>query len=127
MALSRPSVLIADDDPDIRDLVVFKLQQAGLDVVAVEDGNAALEALAQQRPDLVLLDVMMPGLSGLDVLRHIRGDEQLRMLKVVLLTARARDVDVDDGFTSGADDYVTKPFSPRELMHRVNSLLGRGR
>jgi DNA-binding response OmpR family regulator len=127
MAHTRPSVLIADDDADIRDLVVFKLQQAGLEVVAVGDGNAALEALTQQRPDLVLLDVMMPGLSGLDVLRHIRGDEQLRTLKVVLLTARARDVDVDDGFTSGADDYVTKPFSPRELLHRVNTLLGRGR
>lgn len=127
MASSRPSVLVADDDADIRDLVVFKLQQAGMEVVAVGDGNAALEALTGFRPDLVLLDVMMPGLSGLDVLRRIRADEQLRSLKVVLLTARARDVDVDDGYTSGADEYVTKPFSPRELMHRVNTLLGRDR
>ena len=121
------SVLVADDDADIRDLVVFKLEQAGLDVTAVADGSAALDALARHRPDLVLLDVMMPGLSGLDVLRRIRADEQLRALKVLLLTARARDVDVDDGFTAGADDYVTKPFSPRELLHRVNTLLGRGR
>ncbi|MFW6188343.1 MAG: response regulator transcription factor [Actinomycetota bacterium] len=121
------SVLVADDDADIRDLVVFKLEQAGLEVTAVADGSAALDALARHRPDLVLLDVMMPGLSGLDVLRRIRADEQLRALKVLLLTARARDVDVDDGFTAGADDYVTKPFSPRELLHRVNTLLGRGR
>lgn len=127
MAPPPPSVLVADDDADIRDLVVFKLSQAGLAVDAVGDGAAALEFLSRRRPDLVLLDVMMPGLSGLDVLRRIRADERLSDLKVVLLTARARDVDVDDGFTSGADDYVTKPFSPRELLHRVHSQLNRGR
>lgn len=108
----HPSVLVADDDPDIRDLVVFKLQQAGYEVRAVEDGTAALSALEDGIPDVVVLDVMMPGLSGLDVLRQIRATEALKHLKVVLLTARARDTDVDDGYNTGADEYVTKPFSP---------------
>ena len=107
--------------------MVFKLQQAGYEVRAVEDGTAALSALEDGIPDVVVLDVMMPGLSGLDVLRQIRATEALKHLKVVLLTARARDTDVDDGYNTGADEYVTKPFSPRELLHRVNSLLGRGR
>lgn len=107
--------------------MVFKLQQAGYEVRAVEDGTAALGALEDAIPDLVVLDVMMPGLSGLDVLRQIRATEALKHLKVVLLTSRARDTDVDDGYNTGADEYVTKPFSPRELLHRVNSLLGRGR
>ncbi|WP_290498758.1 response regulator transcription factor [Kocuria sp. UBA5001] len=127
MSPEHPSVLVADDDPDIRDLVVFKLQQAGYEVRAVEDGTAALGALEDAIPDLVVLDVMMPGLSGLDVLRQIRTMDRLDGVKVLLLTARARDTDVDDGYNTGADDYVTKPFSPRELLHRVNSMLGRGR
>ena len=127
MTLAQPSVLVADDDPDIRDLVVFKLEQAGFSVRAVADGNAALEVLKDSAPDLVVLDVMMPGLSGLDVLRQIRSEPRLEPVKVLLLTARARDTDVDDGYSTGADEYVTKPFSPRELLHRVNTLLGRGR
>ena len=127
MTSAQPSILVADDDPDIRDLVVFKLEQAGFEVRAVADGSAALTALEDLTPDLVVLDVMMPGLSGLDVLRQIRTMDRLHGVKVLLLTARARDTDVDDGYSTGADEYVTKPFSPRELLHRVNSLLGRGR
>ncbi|MEX5273973.1 response regulator [Kocuria sp. CPCC 205235] len=127
MTPAQPSILVADDDPDIRELVFFKLEQAGFDVHSVADGNAALEVLTDSTPDLVVLDVMMPGLSGLDVLRQIRAEQRLETVKVLLLTARARDTDVDDGYTTGADDYVTKPFSPRELLHRVNTLLGRGR
>ena len=127
MTSAQPSILVADDDPDIRDLVVFKLEQAGFAVRAVADGSAALTALEDLTPDVVVLDVMMPGLSGLDVLRQIRTMDRLDGVKVLLLTARARDTDVDDGYNTGADDYVTKPFSPRELLHRVNSMLGRGR
>lgn len=104
MSPEHPSVLVADDDPDIRDLVVFKLQQAGYEVRAVEDGTAALGALEDAIPDLVVLDVMMPGLSGLDVLRQIRATERLSSVKVLLLTARARDTDVDDGYSTGADE-----------------------
>lgn len=120
-----PSVLVADDDVDIRDLVAFKLRQGGYDVDVVGDGVAALASLRARRPDVAILDVMMPGLSGIDVLREIRTDEGLRTLPVILLTARSRDVDVDAGFSTGANDYVIKPFSPRELVHRVSAVLQR--
>jgi DNA-binding response OmpR family regulator len=107
--------------------VHFKLSQAGFDVHTVEDGAAALSAIEDEPPALAILDVMMGGLSGVDVLRRIRENEQLRNVAVLLLTARARDADVDAGFEAGADDYVAKPFSPRELLHRVNSVLTRSR
>lgn len=123
----KTSVLIADDDTDIRELVVFKLEQSGYDVIAVSDGEEALASIRQQPPQLAILDIMMPGRSGLDVLHEIRSDDALRDLRVILLTARSRDLDVDAGFSTGADDYVIKPFSPRELVHRVESLLSRRR
>lgn len=118
-------VLVADDDRDIRDLVMFKLQQAGHDVEAVDDGAAALEAIRRDPPALAILDVMMPQLSGMDVLRAVREDPDTHAVKIILLTARSRDADVDAGYVTGADDYVIKPFSPRELLHRVNALLSR--
>ncbi|HET8767072.1 MAG TPA: response regulator transcription factor [Pedococcus sp.] len=119
-------VLVADDDPDIRDLVDFKLSQAGYTVQAVPDGLAAWEAFQEEAPALVILDVMMPGLSGIDVLRKIR-DSETPTTPVLLLSAKSRDTDVDTGFAVGADDYVIKPFSPRELLHRVNGILARAR
>ena len=118
-------VVIADDDLDILDLVVFKLNQAGFDTVAVTDGVAALAAINAEPTKLAILDIMMPGLSGLDVLRHLRANEATRDLDVILLTARSRDSDVDVGYSVGANDYVIKPFSPRELLHRVNAVLAR--
>ena len=121
-------VLVADDDTDIRDLVEFKLTQAGYAVQAVGDGLAAWEAFQEQPPALVILDVMMPGLSGIDVLRKIRETEgEAAKVPVLLLSAKSRDGDVDTGFAVGADDYVVKPFSPRELLHRVNGILARAR
>lgn len=121
-------VLVADDDTDIRDLVEFKLTQAGYAVHAVGDGLAAWEAFQEQTPELVILDVMMPGLSGIDVLRKIREAEgDTSKVPVLLLSAKSRDGDVDTGFAVGADDYVIKPFSPRELLHRVNGILARAR
>jgi DNA-binding response OmpR family regulator len=118
-------ILVADDDVDIRELVEFKLSTLGHDVVAVSDGQAAIEACQAQRPDLAVLDVMMPGVSGLDAIRAIRADPLLADLPVILLTARAQESDVETGFDSGADDYITKPFSPRELASRVQALLSR--
>ena len=117
-------VLVADDDADIRDLVEFKLTQAGYAVDAVPDGISAWEAFAADPPQLAVLDVMMPGLSGIDVLRKIRESE-FSSVPVLLLSAKSRDSDVDTGFAVGADDYVIKPFSPRELLHRVNGMLAR--
>jgi DNA-binding response OmpR family regulator len=120
-------ILVADDDVDIRELVEFKLSTLGHEIVAVADGGAAVEACRAQRPDLAVLDVMMPGVSGLEAIRVIRADPALADLPVILLTARAQDSDVETGFDSGADDYITKPFSPRELAARVEALLERSR
>ena len=118
-------VVVADDDDDIRDLVELKLTQSGYEVRATTNGVEALEDIRRDPPQLAVLDVMMPGLSGIDVLREIRSDEALKDVRVVLLTARSRDTDVDMGFSTGADDYLIKPFSPRELVHRVAALLAR--
>jgi DNA-binding response OmpR family regulator len=118
-------VLIADDDADIRDLVAFKLEQAGLDVVAVGDGVAAIEAVRARRPKVVVLDVSMPGMSGLDVCRMLRADPATQNVPVIMLTAKVQERDVEGGFSAGADDYVTKPFSPRELVSRIQAMITR--
>ena len=120
-------ILVADDDVDIRELVEFKLSTLGHDIVAVGDGAAAVDACREHKPDLAVLDVMMPGVSGLDAIRVIRSDAALADIPVILLTARAQESDVETGFDSGADDYITKPFSPRELASRVQALLARPR
>jgi DNA-binding response OmpR family regulator len=126
------AVLVADDDRDIRDLVSVKLRQAGYRVTAVGDGTAALEVLRTQPISVAVLDVMMPGLSGLDVVRSVRdsagdGASPGEQLGIVLLTARSQEFDIETGFALGADDYIVKPFSPRELVHRVNAVLARSR
>jgi two-component system response regulator MtrA len=120
-------IVVADDDADIRDLVGFKLRQAGHEVETVEDGAAAVAAAQAVRPDLVILDVMMPGMGGLDATRALRLDPALARVPVILLTARAQESDIEQGFGAGADDYVVKPFSPRELASRVAAVLARSR
>lgn len=119
------AILVAEDDPDIRDLVVFRLERDGHDVTAVSDGLAALEHLAVEPADIVILDVMMPGMSGIDAARAIRADERLTNVPIILLTARTQESDVAQGYAAGADDYVAKPFSPRELSLRVGAVLAR--
>ncbi|WP_433610041.1 response regulator transcription factor [Dactylosporangium sp. CA-139114] len=121
------AILVADDDMDIRDLVAFKLEQAGYEVVAVDNGPAALTAATENPPDLVVLDVMMPGMSGIDVCRQLRQEQGTKALPIILLTARAQEGDVEVGFGAGADDYIVKPFSPRELVSRVEAVLARMR
>jgi DNA-binding response OmpR family regulator len=96
-------------------------------VVAVGDGAAAVEACQQALPDLVVLDLMMPGMGGLDACRALRADTALTRVPVILLTARAQESDIEQGFDAGADDYVVKPFSPRELASRVSAMLSRSR
>ena len=122
---TQPVVLVADDDPDIRQLVTFRLERAGYEVVEAADGEQALQVCSEMRPDLAVLDVMMPKLTGYDVTRRIREDEALRAMPVILLTARVQDGDVAQGFEAGADDYIKKPFSPQELRARVQAILGR--
>ena len=120
-------IVIADDDADIRELVVFKLRHAGHEVLPVADGAAAVEACLSSTPDLVILDVMMPGMSGLDAARALRADDTMAGVPIIMLTARAQEPDIEQGFDAGADDYVVKPFSPRELASRVAAVLARTR
>ena len=121
----QPLVLVADDDDDIRQLVTFRLERAGYTVVEAADGEEALRVCSEARPDLAVLDVMMPKFTGYDVTRRIREDEALSAMPVILLTARVQDGDVAQGFDAGADDYLKKPFSPQELRARVQAILGR--
>ncbi len=118
-------VLVADDDPDILQLVAFRLERAGYDVVQATDGEEALQAATELEPDLAVLDVMMPKLTGYDVTRRIRESDATKRMPVILLTARVQEADVARGFEAGADDYMRKPFSPQELGARVQAILGR--
>ena len=119
----RRLVLIADDDEDILALVRATIERSGHEVMAVADGAAALSAMAERRPDLAVLDIAMPELDGLEVLRRLRADDATRDLPVILLTAQAQAADVERGFATGASAYVRKPFSPRDLATRVDDLL----
>jgi two-component system, OmpR family, response regulator MtrA len=119
-------ILVADDDEDIRMLVVMRLQHSGHDVSQAGDGASAVESCRNEAPDLVVLDLMMPGMNGLDACRTIRSDPALARTPVILLTARAQSSDVEAGLAAGADDYITKPFSPRDLAERVDALLAQG-
>ena len=124
MALKR-TILVVEDEQDIRDLVRFHLEQEGYAVRGAETGEAALALAAAERPSLVVLDLMLPGTDGLEVCRRLRAAEATRALPIVMLTAKAEEVDRILGLELGADDYVTKPFSPRELVARVRAVLRR--
>jgi DNA-binding response OmpR family regulator len=124
MSSERRVVLVADDDEDILLLISTVLEREGHEVIATRDGAEALAAALQRRPDLVVLDVAMPELDGLEVLRRLRADESTSDLPIVLLSARVQEDDVKRGFDNGANAYVQKPFSPRELTERVSELLG---
>jgi DNA-binding response OmpR family regulator len=121
-------VVIAEDDRDIRELVELILDEDGHTTVTASDGLGAIEACRASVPDVVLLDVSMPGeMTGLEVCRRIRADETLQRVRVMLLTARAREQDVSAGYAAGADDYLVKPFNPAELTRRIEDLLRRPR
>ncbi len=120
-----PKVLVADDEPHLLRLVKFRLEREGYDVLTATDGDEALAVARDEHPDLCVLDVMMPKRSGFDVLRELRSDPACAGMKVIMLTARAQDRDVDTGFSLGADDFITKPFSPQQLRVRVNAHLAR--
>ena len=119
------TILIIEDEPDLAELVRFHLEQAGFAAEVAHSGREGLDAIRRARPALVVLDLMLPDLSGTDVCREVRTDPKLRDLPVLMLTARADEVDRVVGFELGADDYVTKPFSPRELVLRVRAILRR--
>jgi DNA-binding response OmpR family regulator len=120
-----PLVLVADDEEDIRALVAFRLDRAGYDVITAADGEEALTLATTRLPDLIVLDMMMPKANGLEVTRSLRGLDATKDIPVILLTARAQEADVASGFEAGVDDYVKKPFSPKDLQLRVQALLER--
>jgi DNA-binding response OmpR family regulator len=125
MSEDMPTVLVADDDEDILELVSYRLERAGYEVVTARDGAAALATAQERRPDLAVLDVMMPGLNGYEVTQRLRADDATRDIPVILLTARVQEADVNRGFDAGADDYLRKPFSPQELRARVQAIMAR--
>ena len=119
------TVLVADDDEDILQLVSFRLERAGYHVITASDGQQAFDAAREHKPDLAVLDVMMPGMNGYEVTRALRADQATAQIPVILLTARVQEADVSRGFEAGADDYLRKPFSPQELRSRVQAIIAR--
>ena len=120
-------ILIAEDDKNVQALIVFKLKNSGYDVVAVNNGVEAIEYLKHSTVDLIMLDMMMPLMSGREALLAIRNDPKTRDIPVVFLTARTLEQEVVDGLSMGADDYIKKPFSPSELVARVRTVLMRSK
>jgi two-component system, OmpR family, alkaline phosphatase synthesis response regulator PhoP len=120
-------ILVVEDDADIASLIVHYLGPAGHDSEVVPNGSDAVAAARRQPPDLIILDRMLPGLDGLEICRALRADADLGAVPILMLTARAEEVDRIAGFETGADDYVTKPFSPKELVARIGALLRRSR
>ena len=118
-------VLIVDDEKDIVELVRYHLEKAGVQCLQAADGTTALRLVREQRPDLLILDLMLPGLDGLEICQQLRRDPATARLAIIMLTAKAEEVDRVVGLEVGADDYVVKPFSPRELVARVKAILRR--
>lgn len=123
----RSTILVVDDEAEICDLVSYNLAREGYRVVAEHDGQAGLERIFKAPPDLLVLDLLLPKLSGLEILDAIRSEPRTRSLPVLVLTARSTEMDKLVGFERGADDYLTKPFSPKELVARVSAILRRSR
>ena len=123
--MTNRQILVVEDERPIREMVAFGLRRAGFDVVEAEDTREARARIADRRPDLVLVDWMLPDMSGLELTRALKKDKDMREVPIIMLTARAEEQDKVNGLEGGADDYVTKPFSPRELLARINAVLRR--
>ncbi len=119
------NILIVDDEADVREMVSFTLRRQGFNVVSAADSRTALKKLGEILPDLIMLDWMLPDISGVDLARRLKGDERYEDIPVIMLTARGEEDDKIRGLDAGADDYITKPFSPRELGARINAVLRR--
>ena len=125
--MSEDRLLVVDDEPDILSVLVYHLSREGFRVATAVDGRGAIASVSEDLPDLIILDLMLPGMDGYEVLRSLRENERTADTPVILLTARRDEEERVQGFAYGADDYVTKPFSPRELVYRVRALLRRTR
>ena len=120
---AKPLVLVADDDADILSLVSLRLEKAGYDVVSATDGREAFDLVREQRPDAAILDVRMPEMDGLELIRSIRADEQSKGMLVIALSARVREANIAEGLEAGADEYMQKPFSGKQLIELVEARL----
>jgi len=121
----RQKILVVEDDPDIITLLRFHLEDEGFKVISAEEGEEGLKKARAEKPALILLDLMLPKMTGLDVCRILKGDKETNSIPIVMLTAKSEEVDRVVGFELGADDYVTKPFSPRELLLRIKAIMKR--
>jgi len=119
------TVLVVDDDPVIQKLLQVNFEMEGYAVITASDGLEGLEMARQERPDAIVLDVMMPKMDGLEVARTLKADESTRSIPILLLSAKAQQADVQAGVATGADDYLTKPFDPLDLLQRVGGLISR--
>ena len=122
--MAKGKILVVDDEIYIVHILDFSLGMEGYEVLTALDGEQALEKVKSDRPDLIVLDIMMPKLDGYDTCKRLKADAETRDIPVILLSAKGRNVDQRMGFEAGADDYITKPFSPRKLVERINALLG---
>ncbi len=123
----KPKILVVDDEPDALEVLGFKLKEAGYAPIFAKDGSRAITAARDERPALIVLDLMLPEIDGLEVCKILRRDPATAMIPILMLTARAAEMDRVLGLELGADDYVTKPFSPRELVLRIKKLLARAK
>lgn len=123
----KAHVLVVDDEPDIRELVAFSLEREGYEVSSAEDGDEALELARKKLPDAIILDLMLPKKDGLEVCRELKKDRATAQIPIIMLTAKSEEADIVIGLELGADDYVTKPFSPRVLLARLKTVLKRMR
>src|SRR5262245_61279187 len=121
-AMARPRILIIEDERGLTDVLTYNLQREGYDTIVAHDGQEGLRKAQMQLPDLIILDLMLPTMDGLEVCRELRAGERTRSVPILMLTAKAEETDQVVGFTMGADDYVTKPFSVKVLMQRVKAL-----
>ena len=122
---AKPTVLVVDDEKDLVDLIAYNLQRNGYDVLTANSGDAAVDVATRERPSLVLLDLMLPGLSGTEVARRLKAEPRTAAIPIIMLTAKSEETDVVVGLTLGADDYVTKPFSMKILLARLAGVLRR--
>jgi two-component system alkaline phosphatase synthesis response regulator PhoP len=123
-SVAKGKILVVDDEIYIVHILDFSLGVEGYDVMTALDGEQALAKVAQDKPDLIVLDIMMPKLDGYETCKALKSDPETQDIPVILLSAKGRNVDQKVGFEVGADDYITKPFSPRKLVERINSILG---
>ena len=123
--MAKETILVVEDEEDIRELLKYNLEKEGYQIFGAATGEEALQAVRRRLPDLILLDLMLPGIDGLEVCRRIKSDPQARYLPIIMLTAKGEETDIVTGLELGADDYVTKPFSPRVLVARLRAALRR--